>query len=148
MKKDFGISKPKLAVLGLNPHAGEEGLLGLEEKDIIAPVIDDAKNNGDLVFGPYPADGFFGSSNYKKYDAVLAMYHDQGLIPFKSLSFGSGVNFTANLSIVRTSPDHGTAFDIAGTGKSSETSMREAIYLAHDILKNRDEEVVGEDEAS
>ena len=142
LKKDFGISKPKLAVLGLNPHAGEDGLLGLEEKDIILPVIEEAKNNGDLVFGPYPADGFFGSSAYKKYDAILAMYHDQGLIPFKSLSFGSGVTFTANFDVVRTSPDHGTAFDIAGKGRSSETSMRAAIYLAHDILKNRAEEEV------
>jgi 4-hydroxythreonine-4-phosphate dehydrogenase len=142
LKKDFGIHKPKLAVLGLNPHAGEEGLLGQEEKDIIAPVIEDCKNNGNLVFGPYPADGFFGSSNYKKYDGVLAMYHDQGLIPFKSISFGSGVNFTANLPIVRTSPDHGTAFDIAGKDKASETSMRAAIYLAHDILKNRSEQEV------
>lgn len=140
LKKDFGIAKPKIAVLGLNPHAGEDGLLGQEEKDVIAPVIDEAKENGDLVFGPFPADGFFGSAKYQQFDAILAMYHDQGLIPFKSLSFGSGVNFTANLSVVRTSPDHGTAFDIAGQGRSSETSMRAAIYLAHDILKNRTEE--------
>lgn len=140
LKKDFGIIKPRLAVLGLNPHAGEDGLLGQEEKDIISPVIEDCKNNGDLVFGPYPADGFFGSSNFRKFDGVLAMYHDQGLIPFKSISFGSGVNFTANLPIVRTSPDHGTAFDIAGKNKSSETSMRAAIYLAHDILRNRSEQ--------
>jgi len=144
--RDFGISKPKIAILGLNPHAGEEGLLGQEEKDIIVPVIDDFKKNGELVFGPYPADGFFGSANYKKFDAVLAMYHDQGLIPFKSISFGNGVNFTANLSVVRTSPDHGTAFDIAGENKADETSMRTAIYLAHDILKHRGQEnTVNED---
>jgi 4-hydroxythreonine-4-phosphate dehydrogenase len=146
LKKDFGIAKPKVAVLGVNPHAGEDGLLGQEEKDVILPVIEEAKKNGDLVFGPYPADGFFGSSNYRKYDGILAMYHDQGLIPFKSMSFGNGVNFTANLDVVRTSPDHGTAFDIAGKGTSSESSMREAIYLAHDILKNRTEEEFEEEE--
>jgi len=102
-------------------------------------TIKEFKNNGDLIYGPFPADGFFGSGNYKKYDAILAMYHDQGLIPFKSLSFGSGVNFTANLSVVRTSPDHGTGFDIAGKNMASETSLRSAIYLAHDILNNRKE---------
>ena len=140
LKNDFGILKPKVAVLGLNPHAGEEGLLGKEEKDIIIPVIEECKKKGELVFGPFPADGFFGSSNYKKYDAVLAMYHDQGLIPFKSMSFGEGVNFTANLKVIRTSPDHGTAFDIAGKNQASATSMRAAIYLVHDILRNRKEE--------
>ena len=136
---DFGIIKPKIAVLGLNPHAGEEGLLGKEENEVILPTIKDFKNNGDLVYGPYPADGFFGSGNYKKFDAILAMYHDQGLIPFKSLSFGNGINYTANLSIVRTSPDHGTGYDIAGKGLASETSFRNAIFLAYDILKNRNE---------
>ena len=134
---DFGISKPKIAVLGFNPHAGEDGLLGTEEKDVIIPTIKDFKNKGNLVYGPFPADGFFGSGNYKKYDAVLAMYHDQGLIPFKSLSFGTGINYTANLSVVRTSPDHGTGYDIAGKNLASETSLRNAIFLAHDILNNR-----------
>lgn len=136
---DFGISKPKIAVLGFNPHAGEDGLLGQEEKDVIIPTIKDFKNKGNLVYGPFPADGFFGSGNYKKYDAILAMYHDQGLIPFKSLSFGTGVNYTANLSVVRTSPDHGTGYDIAGKNLASETSLRNAIFLAHDILNNRKE---------
>jgi 4-hydroxythreonine-4-phosphate dehydrogenase len=139
---DFGISKPKIAVLGLNPHAGEEGLLGKEESEVIIPAIQSFKNEGDLVYGPFPADGFFGSGNYQKYDAILAMYHDQGLIPFKSLSFGNGINFTANLSVVRTSPDHGTGYDIAGKGLASETSLRHAIFLAHDILNNRNEAIV------
>lgn len=136
---DFCISKPKIAVLGLNPHAGEDGLLGKEESEVIIPIIKEFKNKGDLVYGPFPADGFFGSGNYEKYDAILAMYHDQGLIPFKSLSFGNGINFTANLSVVRTSPDHGTGYDIAGKDMASETSLRSAIYLAHDILNNRKE---------
>jgi len=139
LKKDFGISKPKVAVLGLNPHAGEEGLLGKEETEVIKPAINQFKDKGELVFGPFPADGFFGSGSYKKYDAILAMYHDQGLIPFKSLSFGKGINYSAGLSIVRTSPDHGTGYDIAGQGLASENSLRSAIYLAVDILKNRDE---------
>ncbi len=137
--QDFGIAKPKIAVMGLNPHAGEDGLLGREELDVILPVISNFKENGDLVFGPFPADGFFGTGSYKNYDAVLAMYHDQGLVPFKSLSFGEGVNFSANLSVVRTSPDHGTAYDIAGKNLASASSMREAIYLAHDILGKRAE---------
>jgi len=134
---DFGISKPKIALLGLNPHSGEDGLLGKEEKEIIEPVINKYKEEGVLVYGPFPADGFFGSGAHKKYDAILAMYHDQGLIPFKSLSFGQGVNFTANLNLVRTSPDHGTGYDIAGKGTASESSLRNAIYLAVDILNNR-----------
>jgi len=138
---DFCISKPKIAVLGLNPHAGEDGLLGKEESEVIAPVIKNFKNKGDLIYGPFPADGFFGSGNYKKFDAILAMYHDQGLIPFKSLSFGNGINFTANLSVLRTSPDHGTGYDIAGKNMASETSLRGAIYLAHDILNNRNEAI-------
>ena len=136
---DFCITKPKIAVLGLNPHAGEDGLLGKEESDVIIPTIKEFKDKGDLIYGPFPADGFFGSGNYKKYDAILAMYHDQGLIPFKSLAFGSGINFTANLSVVRTSPDHGTGYDIAGKNMASEESLRNAIYLAHDILNNRRE---------
>jgi 4-hydroxythreonine-4-phosphate dehydrogenase len=135
MKNDFGVLKPRIAVLGLNPHSGEEGLLGKEEQEIIAPVIKEFKKNGKLVFGPFPADGFFGSVQYQKYDAILAMYHDQGLIPFKSLSFDTGVNYTAGINAVRTSPDHGTAYTIAGKNVASPQSMREAIFLAYDIVK-------------
>lgn len=134
---DFCISNPKIAVLGLNPHAGDNGLLGKEEENIIIPAIDNAKSIGINAFGPYPADGFFGSGNYKKFDAILAMYHDQGLIPFKSLSFGEGVNFTAGLNIIRTSPDHGVAYEIAGQNKAEESSFRHAVYAACDIHKNR-----------
>lgn len=137
---DFGISKPKIAVLGLNPHAGEEGLLGSEEKEIIIPVIKDFKHKGKLVFGPYSSDGFFGNRQYKQYDGILCMYHDQGLIPFKCLSFDTGVNYTAGINIVRTSPDHGTANSIAGKNLASEKSMREALFLACDIVKHREEE--------
>ncbi|MTI40142.1 4-hydroxythreonine-4-phosphate dehydrogenase PdxA [Fulvivirga lutimaris] len=140
LRVDFGISKPRIAVLGLNPHAGEEGLLGSEDGNVIKPAIDEVKNKGKLVFGPYPADGFFGKGEYKKFDAVLAMYHDQGLIPFKTLAFNNGVNFTAGLSIIRTSPDHGTAYDIAGKNVANESSMREAIFMAYDIFKNRSEQ--------
>ena len=132
---DFGIAKPKIAVLGLNPHSGEEGLLGKEEIDIIIPVIKEQKHKGNLVFGPYPSDGFFGNAQYQKYDAILAMYHDQGLIPFKSLSFDTGVNYTAGIGAIRTSPDHGTAYSIAGKNMASEKSMREALFLAYDIVK-------------
>lgn len=138
LQKDFSINKPKIAVLGLNPHAGEDGLLGNEENEIIIPVVKDLQKRGKLIHGPFPADGFFGMYSFKKYDAVLAMYHDQGLIPFKTLAFDKGVNFTAGLSIVRTSPDHGTAYDIAGKGLASEVSLREAIYAAIDIVKARD----------
>jgi 4-hydroxythreonine-4-phosphate dehydrogenase len=137
LQNDFGITKPKVAVLGLNPHAGEEGLLGQEEENIIKPLVKEYKENGQLVFGPYSADGFFGMMHQKKFDGVLAMYHDQGLIPFKSLAFETGVNFTAGLSIVRTSPDHGTAYNIAGKNVADEGSMRAAIFQAYDILKNR-----------
>jgi 4-hydroxythreonine-4-phosphate dehydrogenase len=137
LEQDFGINKPKIAVLGLNPHAGEDGLLGDEETAIISPVIKEFKDKGKLVFGPYPADGFFGMMHQKKFDGVLAMYHDQGLIPFKSLAFDSGVNFTAGLPIVRTSPDHGTAYNIAGKNVADEGSMRAAILLAYDIIMNR-----------
>lgn len=137
LQQDFGIVKPRIAVLGLNPHAGEDGLLGAEEQDIIRPVISELKQKGKLVFGPYPSDGFFGALSHQQFDGVLAMYHDQGLIPFKTLAFEEGVNFTAGLSVVRTSPDHGTAYDIAGKDQASATSMREAIYLACDIIKNR-----------
>jgi 4-hydroxythreonine-4-phosphate dehydrogenase len=135
LKNDFGIQKPKIAVLGLNPHAGENGLLGKEEQEIIIPLIEELKNKGMLIFGPFPADGFFGMHHYKKFDGVLAMYHDQGLIPFKALAFDNGVNFTAGLPFVRTSPDHGTAYDIAGKNIASESSFREALYLACDIVK-------------
>ena len=137
LKKDFGIGKPKVAVLGLNPHAGEEGLLGSEEQETIAPVINEFKEKGHLVFGPYPADGFFGNNSHSKFDGILAMFHDQGLIPFKALAFEEGVNFTAGLSIVRTSPDHGTAFNIAGKNLASESSMRSALFMAIDIIRHR-----------
>lgn len=137
LKKDFNTSKPRIAVLGLNPHAGDEGLIGDEENNVIRPVISDLKNRGKLIFGPFPADGFFASIQHKKYDGILAMYHDQGLIPFKSLSFESGVNFTAGLPVIRTSPDHGTAYNIAGKNLADESSMRHAIYTATDIVHNR-----------
>jgi 4-hydroxythreonine-4-phosphate dehydrogenase len=137
LKLDFSIRKPKIAVLGLNPHAGDNGLIGKEDEEIIAPAIHDARTRGILAYGPYAADGFFGSGNYNKYDGVVAMYHDQGLIPFKTLAFGEGTNFTAGLSFVRTSPDHGTGFDIAGQNKADESSLRQAIYTAIDIFKNR-----------
>lgn len=139
LKKDFGIKKPRIAVLGLNPHAGENGLLGEEEEKIISPSIKTFKDKGNLVFGPYPADGFFGTYQFRSFDGILAMYHDQGLIPFKNMAFDTGVNFTAGLSFIRTSPDHGTGFPIAGKGEASETSMRNAIYMAADIFKNRSE---------
>lgn len=139
LKLDFGILKPKIAVLGLNPHAGEDGLLGSEEQEIIKPVIQELKEEGKLIFGPFPADGFFGINMQRKFDGVLAMYHDQGLVAFKTLAFEQGVNFTAGLPVVRTSPDHGTAYDIAGKGEASEVSMREALYLACDVIKARSE---------
>lgn len=135
--QDFSLNGPRIAVLGLNPHAGDNGLIGKEENEIIIPAINNAKSIGINAFGPYPADGFFGSGNYKKFDAILAMYHDQGLIPFKSLSFGEGVNFTAGLSIIRTSPDHGVAYEIAGQNKAEENSFRKAVYMACDIFKSR-----------
>lgn len=134
--KDFGIDKPKIAVLGLNPHAGDEGLIGNEEEDIIKPAIKEAKHSM-LVMGPYPADAFFARGYHERFDAVLAMYHDQGLIPFKSLSTGEGVNYTAGLPVVRTSPDHGTAFDIAGKGKADPSSFLQAIYESIDIINKR-----------
>jgi 4-hydroxythreonine-4-phosphate dehydrogenase len=137
LRVDFAISKPKIAVLGLNPHAGDEGAIGTEEQTIIQPAIEEAKKKGILVFGPYAADGFWGTGTYKPFDAVLAMYHDQGLIPFKLLSFESGVNYTAGLPCVRTSPDHGTAFNIVGQDKASPDSMMQAIFLAIDIVKQR-----------
>jgi 4-hydroxythreonine-4-phosphate dehydrogenase len=137
LKKDFGIIKPKIAVFGLNPHAGESGKMGDEEQKIIIPAIQQAKENNILAFGPFPADSFFGSTNLNNYDGILAMYHDQGLTAFKALAFEDGVNYTAGLPIVRTSPDHGTAFDIVGQNIASENSMRSALFLAIDIYKNR-----------
>jgi 4-hydroxythreonine-4-phosphate dehydrogenase len=140
LRKDFGISKPKIAVLGLNPHAGDGGLIGTEEEQILKPLLHDLKNKGKLISGPFPADGFFASGQYKKFDAILAMYHDQGLIPFKSMAFESGVNFTAGLPIVRTSPDHGTAYAIAGKNLADESSFREALFKACDIIQSRKEQ--------
>lgn len=140
LKKDFGINKPKIAVLGLNPHGGDEGLIGKEEIDIIKPAIKEAKQQKDVFcFGPYSADAFFARGQHEKFDAVLALYHDQGLIPFKSLAKGEGVNYTAGLNAVRTSPDHGVAFDIAGKGIADESSFRAAIYKCIDILRSRNE---------
>ncbi len=136
LKKDFGIQRPKIAVFGLNPHAGENGKMGTEEKEAIIPAIGRAQNDGIFAYGPFPADGFFGSASKGEYDGVLAMYHDQGLAAFKALAFDEGVNFTAGLPIIRTSPDHGTAFDIAGKNIASGDSMRQAIYLAIDVFRN------------
>lgn len=135
--RDFGVRRPKIALLGVNPHAGDGGLLGKEEEELIIPAMQRAQRESILSFGPFPADGFFGSANYKHYDAVLAMYHDQGLIPFKALAFEGGVNYTAGLPIVRTSPAHGTAYDIAGKDAASDESFRQALYLAVDIFRNR-----------
>ena len=137
LRKDFGIDKPRIAVLGLNPHAGDEGLVGKEEEEIIRPAVIEARKNDLLVFGPYSADAFFAQGNHEKFDAVLAMYHDQGLIPFKSLAKGEGVNYTAGLPGIRTSPDHGTAMDIAGKNKADEASFREAIFACIDIFNKR-----------
>ena len=135
--QDFSINKPKIAVLGLNPHAGDEGLIGDEEETIIKPAIREAKNSNMLVVGPYSADAFFARGSYESFDAVLAMYHDQGLIPFKALAIGEGINFTAGLSAVRTSPDHGVAFDIAGKNKADHSSFIHSIFECIDILNRR-----------
>lgn len=137
--EDFLINKPKIAVLSLNPHAGDKGLIGSEELEILVPAINQSYRSGILSLGPYAADGLFGSGDFKKFDAILAIYHDQGLAPFKALTFDNGVNFTAGLELVRTSPDHGTAYDIAGKGEASEKSMRQALFAAIDIAKNRKE---------
>ena len=137
LKKDFGIDKPRIAVLGLNPHAGDEGLVGKEEEEMIRPAIAEAKHRDLLVYGPYAADAFFARGSHEKFDGVLAMYHDQGLIPFKSLAKGIGINYTAGLPGIRTSPDHGTAFDIAGKDKADESSFREAVFVALDIFNKR-----------
>jgi 4-hydroxythreonine-4-phosphate dehydrogenase len=135
--EDFGVRKPRIAVLGLNPHAGDEGVIGDEEQKEIKPAIDAAREENILTFGPFPADGFFGAGNFTRFDAILAMYHDQGLIPFKALIYDGGVNFTAGLPVIRTSPAHGTAFEIAGKGEAAEDSFRKAIYLACDIFRFR-----------
>ncbi len=137
LRRDFGINKPKIAVLGLNPHAGDEGLIGTEEETIIKPAIHELREKDMLVFGPFSADAFFARSSYQAFDAVLAMYHDQGLIPFKSLAIGEGINYTAGLPVVRTSPDHGTAFDIAGQGIADESSFRAALFECIDLLNRR-----------
>lgn len=137
--QDFKINKPKIAILGLNPHCGDNGVIGNEDKDIVQPTIEEIQKTGKLIFGPYAADSFFGSEAYKKFDGVLAMYHDQGLAPFKTLSFGKGVNFTAGLSEIRTSPDHGTAYEIAGKGEADESSFKEALFAAISIYSNRRE---------
>lgn len=137
LQEDFGIQKPKIAVLGLNPHAGDNGLIGTEEHTIILPAIDKLMQDGVVAVGPYSADGFFGMAMYTKYDGVMAMYHDQGLLPFKMISFNDGVNFTAGLPIVRTSPDHGTAYDIAGLGNANSESLRNALFKAREIVFKR-----------
>ena len=137
LKQDFGILKPRVAVLGLNPHAGENGLLGREEGDVVAPVVQQFAHDGHLVFGPFPADGYFGTQQFRQFDATLALYHDQGLIPFKLMAFERGVNFTAGLPVVRTSPDHGTAYGLAGQFRADESSFRAAVYLACDVWRQR-----------
>lgn len=137
LKTDFKIIKPRIAVLGLNPHAGDDGVIGNEETDVIKPALKEAEKIGICCFGPYPADGFFGSGHFSRFDAVLAMYHDQGLAPFKTVSMDSGVNFTAGLPFIRTSPAHGTGYDIAGKNIATEDSFRQAIYAAYDIYNNR-----------
>ncbi|AUS05109.1 4-hydroxythreonine-4-phosphate dehydrogenase PdxA [Pseudotamlana carrageenivorans] len=137
LKKDFKIQKPKIAVLGINPHTGDNGVIGHEDDVVLRPTLQKIKESGKLVYGPYAADSFFGSNNYKNFDAIIASYHDQGLIPFKTLSFGQGVNYTAGLNKVRTSPDHGTAYEIAGKGVADENSFKEAVYSAMQIFKNR-----------
>ena len=139
LKRDFGVDAPKIAVLGLNPHCGDGGLLGDEESRIILPAVQAAAEEGILAFGPYSPDGFFGLGNYRKYDAVLAMYHDQGLTPFKAIAFEEGVNYTAGLPVVRTSPDHGTAYEMAGRDQADPRSMMAAIYTAIDIYRRREE---------
>lgn len=139
LKRDFSISKPKIAVLSINPHAGDKGVIGDEDQQTMIPTIEAIRKEGNLVYGPYPADSFFGSGNYKKFDAILASYHDQGLTAFKTLSFGKGVNFTAGLEKIRTSPDHGTAFDLAGKGVADTSSFKEALFAAIEIFKTRKE---------
>ena len=139
LEMDFGVRRPKVALLGINPHSGDNGTIGQEDEDILKPVIKEMSDAGHLVFGPYSADSFFGSDGYKNFDAILAAYHDQGLIPFKTLSFGKGVNYTAGLNRIRTSPDHGTAYEIAGKGTADHSSFKEAVFTALSIFKSRTE---------
>lgn len=139
LKQDFGLNKPKIAVLGVNPHSGDGGVIGKEDDSVVKPALKKLFEEGVYVFGPFSADSFFGSGQYEKYDAVIAAYHDQGLIPFKTLAFGGGVNYTAGLEGIRTSPDHGTAYDIAGKGMADYNSFKEAVYLALDIFQAREE---------
>lgn len=139
LKKDFRVDVPKIAVLGINPHSGDKGVIGKEDEEILKPTVKKLNDQGKYIFGPYAADSFFGTKNYKNFDAIIAAYHDQGLIPFKTLSFGHGVNYTAGLSEVRTSPDHGTAYGIAGKGTADHTSFREAVFLSLEIFRNRKE---------
>ncbi len=147
LKQDFNIGKPKIAVLGLNPHCGDNGVIGKEEDEIIRPAVANIKKTGKMIFGPYAADGFFGSKTYEQFDGVLAMYHDQGLTPFKALSFGNGINFTAGLNKIRTSPDHGTGFNIAGKNKAGITSFKEALFSSLSIYRNRKENIKLESDA-
>ena len=140
--QDFNISKPKIAILGLNPHCGDHGVIGTEDDEVVSPTIEKIQKSGKLVYGPYAADSFFGSENYKKFDGILAMYHDQGLAPFKTLAFGNGVNFTAGLNKIRTSPDHGTAYEIAGKGEANFNSFKEALFTAISIFKTRNEYIL------
>jgi 4-hydroxythreonine-4-phosphate dehydrogenase len=137
LKEDFAVRAPKIAVLGVNPHTGDSGVIGSEDDTILRPTLEKIKKTGKLVYGPYAADSFFGSTNYQNFDAIVATYHDQGLIPFKTLTFGNGVNYTAGLNKVRTSPDHGTAFDIAGKGIANIDSFKEAIFAGIEIYRNR-----------
>jgi len=139
LKQDFKVQRPKIAVLGINPHSGDKGVIGKEDEEVLKPTIKKLNDEGNLVFGPYAADSFFGTGNYKNFDAILAAYHDQGLIPFKTLSFGKGVNFTAGLTGVRTSPDHGTAYEIAGKDEADFASFRKAVYVGMDVFRNREE---------
>lgn len=142
LKMDFGIRRPKIALLGINPHSGDNGTIGEEDDKILKPTIQELFDQGILVYGPYSADSFFGSNSHKNFDAILAAYHDQGLIPFKTLSFGKGVNYTAGLEKIRTSPDHGTAYEIAGKGEADENSFKEAVFTAIQVFKNREEHIV------
>ena len=137
--QDFRVSRPKIAVLSINPHAGDNGVIGNEDDDILRPTLEELQSEGHLVYGPYAADSFFGTKTYQGFDAIIASYHDQGLIPFKTITFGEGVNYTAGLSRVRTSPDHGTAFEIAGKGIAEEGSFKKAIFMAMEIFHNRQE---------
>jgi 4-phospho-D-threonate 3-dehydrogenase / 4-phospho-D-erythronate 3-dehydrogenase len=139
LQQDFKISRPKIAVLGINPHSGDNGVIGKEDEEVMKPTLEKLRNKGKLVFGPYSADSFFGSQNYKNFDAIIAAYHDQGLIPFKTISFGNGVNFTAGLNKVRTSPDHGTAYEIAGKNEADINSFKEAVFKGIEIFRNREE---------